>query len=130
MLKAIVSFPAFYSTVQIRTLLSRLLRRVEELADILAVQFDATIPPSFDQKGSQIVRFSQAPMSTIHPSQPGPLHYASLCGFRGLTEQLIAVHSLRVNSRGGSDTTALHAASVRGHLDVASIAALFKRCGS
>ena len=34
---------------RVRTLLSRLLLRVEELAEILAVQFDATIPPSFDE---------------------------------------------------------------------------------
>ena len=34
------------------------------------------------------------PMSSIHPTQPEPvpLHYASLCGFRGLVEHLIASH--------------------------------------
>src|SRR6266699_5505938 len=62
-------------------------------------------------------------MSTIHPTQPEamPLYYASLCGFRALTEYLIAGHSADVNSRGGSHTTALHAASVKGHLQVASV---------
>jgi ankyrin repeat protein len=62
-------------------------------------------------------------MSTIHPTQPEamPLYYASLCGFRALTEHLIAAHSPDVNSRGGSHTTALHAASVKGHLQVASL---------
>jgi hypothetical protein len=62
-------------------------------------------------------------MSTIHPTQPEamPLYYASLCGFRALTEHLIAAHSPDVNNRGGSHTTALHAASVKGHLEVASL---------
>src|SRR6266849_6981493 len=63
------------------------------------------------------------PMSTIHPTQPEatPLYYASLCGFSGLVEHLITAHSPDVNSRGGSHTTPLHAASVKGHLQVASI---------
>jgi ankyrin repeat protein len=62
-------------------------------------------------------------MSTIHPTQPEaiPLYYASLCGFRILTEHLIAAHSPDINSRGGSHTAALHAASVKGHLQVASL---------
>ena len=55
------------------------------------------------------------PMSKIHPTRPEavPLYYAALCGFRGLVEHLIAAHSQDVNSRGGSHTTPLHAASVR-----------------
>ncbi|KAN0105623.1 Ankyrin repeat-containing domain protein [Russula decolorans] len=63
------------------------------------------------------------PMSKIHPTQPEamPLYYASLCGFRGLVEHLITAHSSDVNSNGGSHTTPLHAASVKGHLDVASL---------
>src|SRR6202789_1888518 len=38
-------------------------------------------------------------MSTIHPNVPeaAPLYYASLCGFRGLVEHLIAAHSPDVN---------------------------------
>jgi hypothetical protein len=63
------------------------------------------------------------PMASIHPTQPEavPLYYASLCGFRGLVEHRIAAHSPDVNSRGGSHTTALHAASVKGHFDVVSL---------
>src|SRR5258708_10908901 len=63
------------------------------------------------------------PMSTIHPTRPEgvPLYYASLCGFRGLVEHLITAHSGDVNSRGGSHTTPLHAATVKGHLEVASL---------
>jgi ankyrin repeat protein len=63
------------------------------------------------------------PMSTTHPTRPeaAPLYYASLCGFRGLVEHLITAHSSDVNSRGGSHTTPLHAASVKGHIDVASL---------
>ena len=62
------------------------------------------------------------PMSTTHPTPPeaAPLYYASLCGFRSLAEHLITAHSSDVNSRGGSHTTPLHAASVKGHLDIAS----------
>jgi ankyrin repeat protein len=70
-----------------------------------------------------IDRYWTERMPTIHPTQPeaAPLYYASLCGFVGLAEHLIAAHSPDVNSRGGSHTTALHAASVKGHLKVASL---------
>jgi serine/threonine-protein phosphatase 6 regulatory ankyrin repeat subunit B len=44
-----------------------------------------------------------------------------MCGFVGLVEHLIAAHSWDVNSKGGSHTTALHVASVKGHLKVASL---------
>ena len=62
-------------------------------------------------------------MSTTHPTQLAamPLYYASLCGFHALTEHLIATHSADVNRRGGSHTTGLHAASVNGHIEVASV---------
>jgi Ankyrin repeats (3 copies)/Ankyrin repeat len=68
-------------------------------------------------------RYWIEPMSTTHPTPPEavPLYYASLCGFRGLVEHLIASHSPDVNSRGGSHTTPLHAASTNGHLEVASL---------
>ena len=63
------------------------------------------------------------PMSKIRPTRPEavPLYYASLCGFHGLVEHLIDAHSPDVNSRGGSHTTALHAAAVNGHSEVASL---------
>ena len=63
------------------------------------------------------------PMSMTHPMRPEamPLYYAALCGFRGLAEHLIAAHPEDVNSRGGSHTTPIHAASVKGHLEVASL---------
>jgi hypothetical protein len=62
-------------------------------------------------------------MPTMHPMQPEavPLYYASLCGFVGLAEHLIATYSLDVNSKGGFHTTPLHAASVKGHLQVVSL---------
>ena len=62
-------------------------------------------------------------MLTTHPTQPEamPLYYASLCGLVGLTEHLIAAHSPDINGRGGAHTTALHAASVKGHSQVASL---------
>jgi hypothetical protein len=63
------------------------------------------------------------PMSKTHPTQPEatPLYYAALCGFRGLVEHRIAADSRDINSRGGSHTTALHAASVKRHLGVTSL---------
>jgi ankyrin repeat protein len=63
------------------------------------------------------------PMPTIHPTRPEavPLYYASLCGFCGLVEDLITVHPSDVNCTGGSHMTPLHAASVKGHLEVASL---------
>src|SRR5229473_312817 len=63
------------------------------------------------------------PMSTIHPTRPEgvPLYYASLCGFHGLVEYSITAHSGDVNSRGGLHMTPLHAAAVKGHLEVASL---------
>ena len=68
-------------------------------------------------------RYWTEPMSTIHPTRPEavPVYYASLCGFCGLVEHLITVHSSDVNTRGGSHTTPLHAASIKGHFDVASL---------
>jgi ankyrin repeat protein len=63
------------------------------------------------------------PMSEIHPTQPqgGPLYYAALCGFRGIMEHLLAANSLDIKRRGGIHTTPLHAASVKGRLDVVSL---------
>jgi ankyrin repeat protein len=70
-----------------------------------------------------IDRYWTERMPTVHPTQPeaGPLYYASLCGFVGLAEHMIAAHSEDVNREGGSHTTPLHAASVKGHLEVASL---------
>jgi ankyrin repeat protein len=70
-----------------------------------------------------IDRYWIEPMSEIHPTRPEavPLYYAALCGFSDLVEHLIAADSRDVNSRGGSHTTPLHAASVKGHLFVASL---------
>jgi ankyrin repeat protein len=63
------------------------------------------------------------PMSEMHPRKPEamPLYYASLCGFRSLVEHLIVAHSPDVNCRGGFHVTPLHAASVKGHSEVASL---------
>ena len=70
-----------------------------------------------------IDRYWIEPMSEICPTRPEavPLYYASLCGFRSLVQHLIAADSRDVNRMGGSHTTPLHAASVKGHLDVASL---------
>ena len=70
-----------------------------------------------------IDRYWTERMPTMHPTQPDavPLYYASLGGFVGLTEHLIASHSRDVNSKGGFHTTPLHAASVKGHTKVVSL---------
>jgi ankyrin repeat protein len=65
-------------------------------------------------------------MSETHPTQPEalPLYYASLCGFCSLVEHLIVAHSpdsSDVHSRGGFHVTSLHAASAKGHPEVASL---------
>src|SRR5216684_969383 len=46
------------------------------------------------------------------PTQPRavPLYYATLCGFGGVIEHLIATHPQDINSRGGYHITPLHAA--------------------
>ena len=63
------------------------------------------------------------PMSKKHPTQPEamPLYYASLCGFGSLVAHLIVTRSSDINRRGGFHVTPLHAASVKGHPEVASL---------
>ena len=62
-----------------------------------------------------IDRYWAEPMSTVHPTQPEavPLYYASLCGFVGLTEHLIAIHPRDVNSEGGSQTQTTYSSTCR-----------------
>ena len=62
------------------------------------------------------------PMPTMRPTQPEavPLYYATLCGFVGPAGHRIATNSRDINSKGGSHTTPLHAASVKGHFRRAS----------
>jgi ankyrin repeat protein len=63
------------------------------------------------------------PMSSTHPTRPEavPLYYAALCGFGSFVKRLIVSHSADINSRGGSHTTPLHAAAVKGHVEVTSV---------
>ena len=63
------------------------------------------------------------PMSSVHPTQPEavPLYYAALCGFSNLVGRLLVSQSSDINSRGGSHTTLLHAAAVKGHFDITSV---------
>jgi ankyrin repeat protein len=58
---------------------------------------------------------------TSSPEKPDalPLYYAALCGFRDTIERLIDTSPEDVNASGGTHVTPLHAASARGHLDVA-----------
>ena len=61
-------------------------------------------------------------MPTVHPTQPeaGPLYYASLCGFVGLAEHMIAAHSEDVNREGGSHTTRARHRSITATVGMAS----------
>jgi len=47
------------------------------------------------------------------------LYYAALCGFDGLSRQLIITHALDVDGRARFENAPLHAASRRGHVKVA-----------
>lgn len=59
------------------------------------------------------------------PSPPPPdftsLYYAALCGFSGLAKHLIITHAEDVNAKCCCDCTPLHAASLRGHVDVVHV---------
>ena len=72
-----------------------------------------------------IDRYRTEPMSTMHPTRTEavPLLLCLSVRFRWSRRAhcMIAGHSLDVNSKGGSHTTALHAASVKGHLQVISV---------
>src|ERR1700747_157624 len=59
-------------------------------------------------------------MFTAHPTPPEavPLYYATLCGFRDLVEHLIVSCPEDSNARGGLHWTALHAAVVKGNMDI------------
>ena len=63
------------------------------------------------------------PMFKTHPTRPQaePLYYASLCGFRNLVMRLLVSHSPDINCRGGSHVTPLHAATMKGHVEVISL---------
>jgi ankyrin repeat protein len=54
-------------------------------------------------------------------SQPVPLYYAALCGFRHLAEHLVDAHPQDVNARGGRHVTPLHAALEEGHSGLAML---------
>src|SRR5712671_1400809 len=55
------------------------------------------------------------------PPRRTPLYYAVFCGFTELAKHLIVTHKEYVNARCGWYGTALHAASFKGHLDVARL---------
>ncbi len=57
----------------------------------------------------------------LTPRRPTALYYAALCGFSGLANYLIVRHAEDVNANCGYHGTPLHAASYKGHLDVARV---------
>jgi len=62
-------------------------------------------------------------MFAAHPSPPDgtPLYYATLCGFRDLVEHLIITYPRDINAKGGFDSTALHAAVIKGNVDIVAL---------
>jgi ankyrin repeat protein len=52
------------------------------------------------------------------PPDAVPLYYATLCGFRDLIKHLIVTYPDDVNARAGVNVTPLHAAVVKGKVDV------------
>ena len=62
-------------------------------------------------------------MFSARPSPPEgtPLYYATLCGFRDLAEHLITVYPRDINARGGCHATPLHAAVVKGNVDIVAL---------
>ena len=62
-------------------------------------------------------------MFAPRPSPPRgtPLYYATLCGFRDLVEHLIITHPQDINARGGFHSTPLHAAVVKGNVDIVAL---------
>jgi ankyrin repeat protein len=59
-------------------------------------------------------------MTTMCPGRPRtvPLYYATLYGFRDLTEHLLAEHPEDVHAKGGLEVTPLHASARHGHADI------------
>ena len=58
-----------------------------------------------------------------HPTLPEavPLYYATLCGFRGVVEHLLATRPGGINSRGGNYSTSLHAALEKDNFEIAAL---------
>jgi cytohesin len=57
---------------------------------------------------------------SLTPRGPA-LHYAALCGLERVVEYLVIAHSQDVHSRAFGESTALHGASRRGHIEVVRI---------
>jgi ankyrin repeat protein len=55
------------------------------------------------------------------PPEGTPLYYATLCGFRDLVEHLIVSHPWDINTRGGYHFTPLHAAVVKGDVEIVAL---------
>jgi len=62
-------------------------------------------------------------MFAPRPSQPEgtPLYYATLCGFRDLVERLIITCPRGINAGGGYHSTPLHAAVIKGNIDIVAL---------
>ena len=62
-------------------------------------------------------------MFTSHPTTPEtvPLYYATLCGFRDIVEHLIITCPQDIDARGGLHWTPLHAAVVKGNMDITTL---------
>jgi len=62
-------------------------------------------------------------MLSMRPTSPEtvPLYHATLCGFHGLVKHLIDTCPEHINARGGYHSSPLHAAVVKGNVDIATL---------
>ncbi|KAI0000135.1 hypothetical protein BJV74DRAFT_821797 [Russula compacta] len=99
----------------------------------VASQVEGNIERLFDPKGKHfeawlsISNIDKGNNKTTHDlalqlaQRPNPLYYAALCGFSELANYLVTTCAEPVNVKYGSQGSPLHAASYRGHLDVARV---------
>ena len=52
------------------------------------------------------------------PPEGTPVYYATICGFRDLVGHLVITYPKDVNARGGYHSTPLHAAVIKGNVDI------------
>jgi ankyrin repeat protein len=90
--------------------------RIQFLEDLLqSFSSDSDDSDSDDSRSEDSERMKAIP----HPA--APLYFAVDRGFRGLVERLAVKYPEQVNARGGECGTPLHAAALRGRVDVAQL---------
>ncbi len=99
---------------QFENVCSRVKVALEQLFDPVKPHFSAWVwIYDLDQRFREM-------MFDARPTRPGavPLYYATLCGFRDLVEHLVVTYPRDINAMGGDHATALHAAIVKGNVEI------------